>query len=208
MKRVLAWKCNYCPLCRYARKKPDTMIGKVMHWHGKWCPSWKAREKYYGQSAEAQVIVKETESITAAFLPMKGPYTQVSEAFGKLYGWMGQKGYEPAGPPLGIYYNAPGEVPDEELAWELLSPISGEVAPGDPDEQGIGVKKLEATRVASITHKGPYEGLSKVYEGLTAWIKDNGFETAGPPHEVYLNNPAETAPEELLTEVNFPVKEG
>jgi len=34
----------------------------------------------------------------------------------------------------------------------------------------------------------------------------NGYEIVGPATEVYLSNPAETPPEELLTEVRFPVR--
>ena len=206
MKKMLAGLCNSCPLCRYARKKPDSLLGKIVCWHGSWCPAWKAWEQVYGEVAAAEVIVKETEPMTTAFLSMKGPYAQVSEAFNKLYGWIALKGYQSSGPPLGIYFNAPGQVPDDELVWELLSPISEEVAPSEPDEQGFGIKILEATQVASITHKGPYEEIGKTFEGLTAWIKDKGYEIAGPAQEVYLNNPAETPPEELLTEVRFPVQ--
>lgn len=35
--------CDGCKLCQYARKNPETLVGKIMNWHGKWCPAWKAR---------------------------------------------------------------------------------------------------------------------------------------------------------------------
>ena len=50
-----------------------------------------------------QVTVRDTGPCTVAFIAMKGPYTQIGEAFGKLYGWIGEKGYIPAGPPSGVY---------------------------------------------------------------------------------------------------------
>jgi hypothetical protein len=51
--KFLADHCNNCAMCRYAREKPDTTFGKIMHWHGTWCPAWKAQQKVYGeQSAE------------------------------------------------------------------------------------------------------------------------------------------------------------
>jgi len=37
------------------------------------------------------------------------------------------------------------------------------------------------------------------------WV-DNGYEIVGPYEEVYLSDPGKTMPEELLTEVRFPVK--
>lgn len=36
--------CDNCPLCNHARNNPDTAFGKVMEWHGKWCPAWKAQK--------------------------------------------------------------------------------------------------------------------------------------------------------------------
>ena len=43
--RFLGTVCDDCRLCRYARENPQTLLGKIMAWHGKWCPAWKAREE-------------------------------------------------------------------------------------------------------------------------------------------------------------------
>jgi len=153
-----------------------------------------------------QVTVKDTDPMTVAFLSKKGSYTQVSAAFGQLYGWIGQKGYIPSGPPMGVYFNAPGQVPDDQLLWELRSPIAGEVAPSGPDKDGLGVKQLAALKVAATMHKGSFESVGKTYEMLVGWIMQNGYDIAGPSEEVYFNDPSQTAPDELLTEVRFPVR--
>jgi len=153
-----------------------------------------------------EVTVKKTEPMTVAFVSMKGPYSLIGETFGKLYGWIGEKGYVPAGPPVGVYFNAPGQVPDEELLWELRSPIAGDVAPGGPDERGLGIKKVEAAEVAATMHKGPYDQVGATYGALAGWIAENGYEIVGPSEEVYLSDPGKTAPEELLSEIRFPVK--
>lgn len=153
-----------------------------------------------------EVTVKKTELMTVAFVSMKGPYSLIGETFGKLYGWIGEKGFVPAGPPVGVYFNAPGQVPDEELLWELRSPIAGDVAPGGPDERGLGIKKVEAAEVASTMHKGPYDQVGATYGALAGWIAGNGYEIVGPGEETYLSEPEKTPPQELLTEVRFPVK--
>jgi len=157
-------------------------------------------------TSSIQVTVKKIEPMTVASLSMKGPYTQISEAFSKLYGWIAEKGYVPAGPPLGVYFNAPGQVPDSELLWEVRSPIVGDIHLSRPDERGVGVKRLKSTQVAATMHKGPFDELGKTYEALAAWIIENGYEIAGPAEEVYLSDPQKTRPEELLTEVRFPVR--
>ena len=43
--RFLGETCDNCKLCQYARENPDTIFGKVMTWHGKWCPAWKAQKQ-------------------------------------------------------------------------------------------------------------------------------------------------------------------
>jgi len=153
-----------------------------------------------------QVTVKDTEPMTMAFLSKKGSYTQISTAFGQLYGWIGQKGYIPSGPPMGVYFNAPGQVPEDQLLWELRSPIAGKVPPGGPDKDGLGVRQVAAIKVAATVHKGSFETAAKTYEALVVWIMQNGYDIAGPCEEVYLKDPSQTPPEELLTEVRFPVR--
>ena len=60
---------------------------------------------------------------------------------------------------------------------------------------------------AIIVHKGPYEGLAETWQ----WIGEVAFHNLGrecrdqPPFENYLNNPADTAPEDLLTEICIPL---
>lgn len=153
-----------------------------------------------------EVTIKKTEPMTVAFVAMKGRYSLISEAFIKLYTWMGAKGYIPAGPPMGVYFNDPKQVPEEELLWQIQSPIAGDVAPLDPDEQGLGVKQVEGAEVAATMHKGPFDQVGATYSALAGWIMEHGYEIAGPGEEIYLSEPEKTPPEELLTEVRFPVR--
>lgn len=39
------------------------------------------------------------------------------------------------------------------------------------------------------------------------WIQEHGHEAAGPPREVYLNDPTEVGEAEQLTRVDWPIKE-
>lgn len=152
-----------------------------------------------------EVRFKKIEAMTVAFVAMKGSYRHIPAAFSRLYGWMGKKGYAPSGPPIGVYFNAPGQVPDDELSWELRSPISKQVEAVGPNAQGLGVKRVSGAQVAATKHKGPYEQVGETYEMLTDWLIANGYEITGPSEEVYFSDPAQTPPEELLTEVRFPV---
>ena len=47
--KFLADFCHNCKICAYAERKPDSVFGKFMRWHRKWCPVWAAHKKIYGE---------------------------------------------------------------------------------------------------------------------------------------------------------------
>ena len=59
--------------------------------------------------------------------------------------------------------------------------------------------------MAKIVHKGPYQESASSYEVLMSWIGKNGKKITGPLREVYLNDPREVPPEEILTEIDVPI---
>ena len=65
---------------------------------------------------------------------------------------------------------------------------------------GWGAQNFDSSSVP-----GPYEQIAPAYHTLTGWISEHGHEIAGPPREIYLNDPQTVAPEELLTRVEFPI---
>jgi effector-binding domain-containing protein len=150
--------------------------------------------------------VKTIESMTVAFIQVTGHFSQIPAAFGKLYIWISENGYKPVGPSIAVYYNIPGQVPDNELQWELRSKLSDDVNEREPNKEGLGVKYLEAKYVASVLHKGPYEKVEDTYKSLSLWIENKKIIVNGPPEELYYNNPEKVPPEELLTEIRFPIQ--
>jgi effector-binding domain-containing protein len=60
--------------------------------------------------------------------------------------------------------------------------------------------------MASTIHHSPYQEIAPAYHTITGWISEHGHEIAGPPREVYLNDPQVVAPEELLTRVEFLIR--
>ena len=72
----------------------------------------------------------------------------------------------------------------------------------------VGFKTLPAGRYAIFLYKGPYDNLQAVYDTIygkclpemECTLRDE------PSAERYLNNPCETAPEKLLTEIYIPVE--
>ena len=161
-----------------------------------------------GRQMSIEVTVKQIEPRTVAFIPMKGSYDQIPATFPRLYGWVAKKGYGFFGPPIGVYYNNPEQVPPEELLWELQCPVGNHVVPCKPDVSGVGVKQVMGTEVASAIHQGPFDKVGETWSALFAWISQNGYDVSGPGEETYLTDPTNTPSEELMTEVRFPVKRG
>lgn len=155
------------------------------------------------------VTIKQREAMTVAYLSRKGSYYQIREAMGALFGGLGGKGLAPAGPPGGSYYNSPAETPESELLWDLWVAVAG-----NPAEEpaavgaGVGIRRVPSTHVAFAMHRGPHDPMDEVmktYGALMRWIEENGYEITGPSEEVYLTDLATTPPEQLLTEIRFPV---
>ncbi len=150
------------------------------------------------------VQLKTTDPETVAFISMHGPYEQIPEAMGRLYGWVGQHGMQPVGMPAGVYLTDPMLGP-EKAVWELRTPLANDLPDTPIDEACCGIKHVDPHLVAFSMHRGPYETIAKTYGELSAWIETNGFDVVGPPEELYFSDPETTAPADYLTEIRFPV---
>ncbi len=53
IKTFMAARCENCPLCKRARENPNTLFGKLMALHGKFCPFWRSHEQVYSQKPAA-----------------------------------------------------------------------------------------------------------------------------------------------------------
>lgn len=123
----------------------------------------------------------------------------IGAGFGSVVHALGKAEVEPSGAPLIVYH----EVIDQETDGDIE--ISVPVAAPFEDDGDVYGRELEGGAVASTTHTGPYEEIAPAYHALTTWISENGHGIAGPPREIYINDPQFVAPSELLTKVEFPI---
>ncbi|UUX93082.1 MerR family transcriptional regulator [Methanoplanus endosymbiosus] len=114
-----------------------------------------------------------------------------------------KEGVKITGPFITICYD--GEYRETDADIEMAVPVQGQIA---IDEDGYQIRNLRPCRVISVIYKGPYEheGFSAAYNAAFKIATEKGLETIGPERQIYLNNPDETTPEELLTEIQIPVK--
>ncbi len=151
-----------------------------------------------------EVETKTIEPMTVMSLSFTGPYSQTGNRLDELVGWVLRGGHPHSGPPMGIYYDDPAKVSEDELRAEVLVPIEEEC-----EGEGLIVRReLPGAEVAYAVHEGSYSKIKKVYEEIFNWITENGYrpvEEVGTRevfHKVY--GQVDSAAE-LLTEVQVPV---
>jgi effector-binding domain-containing protein len=105
------------------------------------------------------------------------------------------------GPFMTIYHDH--EYKEQDADIEVAIPITGKVTLTDPSFQ---VKNFQKKKVASLIHKGSYETIGMAYAKLHNYILENELDLSGPMMDVYLNDPNTVEPDEILTEIQAPVK--
>jgi effector-binding domain-containing protein len=121
----------------------------------------------------------------------------IGAAFGVLVEHAGRTGAEWAGPPFILY----PEVCDGEFEIVVCMPV----VPGAAGGERVALEEVPGATVASTVHVGPYNEIDKAYTALQKWMTDAGRRPAGMVRETYLNDPDAVPPEELLTEIDWPV---
>jgi effector-binding domain-containing protein len=125
----------------------------------------------------------------------------VSSGFAAVGEAVGRAGARMTGSPFLVMF----DVIDEETEGDIG--VAFPVAAPFPGAGDVVGEELPAMTVASTMHRGPYDELGPAYHTLTGWIQEHGHEIAGPPREIYLNDPQETPdPADYLTEIQFPIR--
>ncbi len=92
---------------------------------------------------------------------------------------------------------------EKEVDIEVAVPVVGRLEISDPKME---LKSLAETKVLSVVHKGSYETLHMTYRDIFKHMMNSRLEIAGPIRELYLNDPTKIPAEELMTEIQVPIK--
>jgi effector-binding domain-containing protein len=152
-----------------------------------------------------EVEVKEAPEMLVASIRRHASWAtmgkEIREGLSLLAGFVTPVGFGDGMPGV-ITHAMPSEGSDGRMDVEIVMPIRKRVQP----PEGIEVRLLPAATMASTIHRGPYHQIKPAYEALVAWITDHGRSIAGPPRELYLNDPGEVGEGESLTEIQFPIR--
>ncbi|MDR1823792.1 MAG: MerR family transcriptional regulator [Bifidobacteriaceae bacterium] len=95
------------------------------------------------------------------------------------------------------------EYRDTDMDIEVCQAVTSAGADGE----GYVFKDLPPVTVASVLHRGPYDGLGAAYAYLVDWVETNGYRIAGDWREAFIDgvwNCESSA--DWLTEVQMPVE--
>ncbi|GAA0775267.1 AraC family transcriptional regulator [Roseibium denhamense] len=175
---------------RVSRMRPNDDLNALI--------TWKGHTDMY------EVSIRDLPAERIASLPHKGSYMEIGRAFETLVGILVSRGL--VAQILGMkayYFSDPTHVAEEDLR----SCAGAVVAEGFPIEAPLEAYESRGGRYAVLTHVGPYAELKAAYDWLYGhWLPQSGQTPADAPCiENYLNNPRDTAPSDLLTEVCLPL---
>jgi effector-binding domain-containing protein len=122
----------------------------------------------------------------------------LGKAFEKLEARLKELGEDPSGAPFVAYYNKNMLNLDIEIGFPVKRKLDG--------NEEIKAGTQPAGKYAMTMHQGPYSKIRPAYNALTKNVKDGGYHATGVAYEYYLNDPGTTKPNDLLTQVVFPLK--
>ena len=149
-----------------------------------------------------EILEKRIEETKVAYAQYKGSYDKIPTHLQELGQLVIDDGLNLTGMVYGAYFNSPDEVPENQLEYELGFSFDGDLK---LQEGIVGFKEIPEHTVLAAVHKGPYNEVGPVIQAIGEYADNNGYDIVGPVTEVYLNDPNEVSPDDLLTEVRFPV---
>ncbi|MBN1856577.1 MAG: MerR family transcriptional regulator [Dehalococcoidia bacterium] len=151
---------------------------------------------------EYEVTIKKTDPQQLVCLRRVMPsYHSEGELWRELCTYLGTlKGVQYAGPAMNICHDS--EYREKDVDIEVALPVAVAV----PESGDIKVRTLDGEeQVASVLHKGPFDSIIRAYQFIVGWIERNNYRMAGPDRVLYLNNPEEVAPDEIVEELQIPI---
>jgi AraC family transcriptional regulator len=152
------------------------------------------------------VEIRSIPTIRVAGLHHTGDYHGIGAVFERLFALATERGLVgPQTRTLGIYHDDPSATPVEALRSEAcISVPAGFVADNE-----LPTFDIPGGRHAVVLHVGTYAELPQVYGWLyREWLPKSGEAASDRPCvEEYLNDPHNTPPSELKTEVWLPLRD-
>lgn len=150
-----------------------------------------------------QVGIKRLPALRVVGIEHRGPYERIGRAFDELHAHLARGQARGPGEKLvAVYLDNAAATPPADL--HALAGVASAMAADPPLKEAL----IEAGEYAVLRHAGPYAGLGGAYEWLFGeWLPRSGRQPDDRPcYEIYLNTPADAAPDDLVTEIHLPLR--
>ncbi|GIT88827.1 GyrI-like domain-containing protein [Roseobacter sp. OBYS 0001] len=157
-----------------------------------------------GVSNVFDVDIQTTSDKRLAALSQRGDYAEGSVAYQKVATIISTGNHWPQTRGMaGVYYDNPEVTPTEDLRSH-----AGVLWEGGAIPDGLEEVQLTGGRYAVLHFKGPYAGLAEAYRYVYGpWLSSSQESLRdAPSFEHYLNDPTNTAPADLLTDIYMPLE--
>ncbi len=126
----------------------------------------------------------------------------LATAYGQVQQFLGRHNLASAGQPLAITSSW------DEQGWQFDAGIPVTLAEGQapPSDETVTLRQSYGGLAVRAVHIGPYAGLVETYKKVQAFVAANGYQEHDRPWEQYVSDPGDTAEEELVTHLYFPVQ--
>ena len=160
---------------------------------------FESKVKQEMSQSEFKIEEKTIDDLLVCSVRMKGKYSDCGKVFPKL----GRKfGRYVNGAPMLLHHDT--EYREDDADFEVCMPIAKGKSSGE-----IEVRSLAGGRCICLLHKGPYETLSRSYERIMNYVKENQYSVTTPTREVYVKGPGiifKGNPENYVTEIQMLVE--
>ena len=116
-------------------------------------------------------------------------------AFGEVFAFVGQNGLTPLSMPMSVYLEM-----DPNILRFRAGVLVSEQDAGLANDS-VKADSLPAGDAYTGTHVGSYDSLSESHKALWQHMEDSGVKGKMPVWEIYVDDPGETPPEKLRTEI-------
>lgn len=127
----------------------------------------------------------------------------LAEGFAKVQRFIAANDLQVTGAPIAITH----EWNEEENRWvyDAALPVNN-VGAEMPTDSEVKLGTTPSGRMLRVVQVGPYETAEQTYEQILAWLAAHGYEWAGSSFEQYMNDPANTPSDQLVTHIYVPIK--
>ena len=121
----------------------------------------------------------------------------LGQTYSQIEAHLAQAGAQPVYAPFVVYNNMDMDALDIDVGFP--------VAPGVAGAGEIQANELPAGRVLAAFYTGPYDDMPEAYAAVDAFAQEHDVKRRGMVYEFYHNDPTVTPPDQLMTEIVFPL---